>query len=519
MVEITETVLRDGHQSLIATRMRTRDMLPAAERLDAVGYRSLEVWGGATFDVCLRFLREDPWERLNSLKKAMPKTPLQMLLRGQNLVGYRHYADDVVEKFVAQSARWGIDIFRVFDALNDPRNMETALRAVKKTGARAQATICYTTSPVHTLESFVALGKRLAALEADELCVKDMGGFMPPTEGAALVRALVKEVGLPVVVHTHSSSGMSTLTCLAVAEAGAVAIDSALSPFAGGSSQPPTETLVGAMKGTNLDPKLDLALLADLAAYFHTVMDRYRPLLNLRSLQTDPGILMHQIPGGMLSNLLSQLAEQDALGRLTEVLEEVPRVRADLGYPPLVTPTSQIVGIQAVINVLTGGRYKQITGEVRDYVRGLYGTPPGPLDPDLVKKVTENAPAIAGRPADLLPPEFEKMLGEVRKFVPAADTAEALSYALFPAVYKSYRHALDRGLDGDVLTSVALGVVGALRAPKPEPPAPPPASPPAAAAAAPAASSGGMSAWAFEGRTRAQSQRRWIDASRPRTRR
>jgi pyruvate carboxylase subunit B len=433
-----------------------------------------------------------------------------MLLRGQNLVGYRHYADDVVEKFVAEAAGQGVDIFRVFDALNDPRNMETALRAVKKSGARAQATICYTTSPVHTLEAFVALGKRLAALDADELCVKDMGGFMPPSEGGALVRALVKEVGLPVVVHTHSSSGMSSLTCLAVAEAGAVAIDTALSPFAGGTSQPPTETLVGALKGTDLDPKLDLALLADLAEYFHTVMDRYRPLLNLRSLQTDPGILMHQIPGGMLSNLLSQLAEQDALGRLAEVLDEVPRVRADLGYPPLVTPTSQIVGIQAVINVLTGGRYKQVTGEVRDYVRGLYGTPPAPIDPELLQKVTRDAPAIAGRPADLIPPEFEKMLHEVRALVPAADTAEALSYALFPAVYKSYRRVVGRGLDSDVLTTVALGVVGALRASKPTPvPAP----------VGPREPAGGMTPWAYEGRVHGQSQRRWIDASRSRTRR
>jgi len=508
MVEITETVLRDGHQSLIATRMRTSDMLPAAERLDAIGYRSLEVWGGATFDVCLRFLREDPWERLRRLKRAMPRTPLQMLLRGQNLVGYRHYPDDVVERFVAEAARQGVDIFRVFDALNDPSNMEVALRAVKKAGARAQATICYTQSPVHTLEAFVDLGRRLAALDADELCVKDMGGFMPPTEGGALVRALVKEVGLPVVVHTHSSSGLSSLTCLAVAEAGAVAVDTAISPFAGGTSQPPTETIVGALKGGPLDPGLDLGALAELAEYFHTVMDRYRPLLNLRSLQTDPGILTHQIPGGMLSNLLSQLAEQDALGRLAEVLAEVPRVRADLGYPPLVTPTSQIVGIQAVINVLTGGRYQQITGEVRDYVRGLYGTPPGPMDPDLVKTVTAKAPPIVGRPAAHLPPEFEKMVGEVRALVPAADTAEALSYALFPAVYKSYRHAVDRGLTGDVLTTAALGVVGALRAtPRAAPPS-------AVAGGAPP----GMSPWVYDGRVRSQSQRRWVGAGRPRAR-
>ncbi len=510
MVQITETVLRDGHQSLIATRMRTRDMLPAAERLDAIGYRSLEVWGGATFDVSLRFLREDPWERLRLLKRAMPKTPLQMLLRGQNLVGYRHYPDDVVRKFVDEAARQGIDIFRVFDALNDPRNMEVALDAVRRTGKVAQATICYTQSPVHTLPAFVELGRRLAAMGADELCIKDMAGFLPPTEGAALVRALIREVGLPVVVHTHSSSGMSTMTCLAVADAGATAVDSALSPFSGGASQPPTETLVGAMRHTPLDPKLDLEALADLAGYFTTVLDRYRPLLNLRSLQTDPGILTHQVPGGMLSNLLAQLQEQEALGRLTEVLAEVPRVRADLGYPPLVTPTSQIVGIQAVLNVLTGGRYRQITKEVRDYVRGLYGTPPAPIDAELRGKVlADGAPAITGRPADLLPPEFEKMLGEVRTLVPAADTAEALSYALFPVVYRSYRAAIDRGLSSDVLTTAALGVVGALRAPAP---AARPPSPPGISAA-------GVVPWAHEGRARLQNQRRWVDAHHRRTER
>ncbi len=505
MVGITETVLRDGHQSLIATRMRTRDMLPVAERLDAIGYHSLEVWGGATFDVALRFLRESPWERLDQLKRRMPNTPLQMLLRGQNLVGYRHYPDDVVRKFVQEAADRGIDIFRVFDALNDPRNMEVALDAVKRAGATAQGTICYTQSPVHTLEGFVALGKRLAELGADELCIKDMAGFLPPGEGAALVRGLVKEVGLPVVVHTHSTSGMSAMTCLAAAEAGATAVDSALSPFAGGASQPPTEALVGAMRGTPFDPGLDLEALAGLAEHFRGVLDHYRPLLNLRSLQTDPLILTHQIPGGMLSNLLSQLQEQDALQRLNEVLEEVPRVRADLGYPPLVTPTSQIVGIQAVFNVLTGGRYRQITQEVREYVRGYYGTPPAPIDAELVRKVTENAPAIVGRPADHLPPEFDKMLKEVRQFVPAADTAEALAYAMFPAVYKSYRAAIDSGLTSDVLTSAALGVVTALRTP--------PAPPVTRSSAEPA---GGPSPWAYAGRTHQHSQRRWVDARRDR---
>ncbi len=508
MVGITETVLRDGHQSLIATRMRTRDMLPAAERLDAIGYRSLEVWGGATFDVCLRFLREDPWERLRLLKKAMPRTPLQMLLRGQNLVGYRHYPDDVVQKFVAEAVRQGVDIFRVFDALNDPENMRAALDAVRKAGARAQGTICYTQSPVHTLESFVALGHRLAEAGAAELCVKDMGGFMPPKEGAELVRALVREVGLPVVVHTHSTSGLSTLTCLAVVDAGAAAVDGALSPFAGGASQPPTETLVAAMQGTAHDPHLDLHALAELAGYFATVMDRYRPLLNLRSLQTDPGILTHQIPGGMISNLLSQLAEQDAMDRLREVLAEVPRVRADLGYPPLVTPTSQIVGIQAVFNVLTGARYRTITQEVRDYVRGLYGTPPAPMEPELVRAVTSGHPAIRGRPADLLAPEFEKSLQEVRALVPAADGAEALSYALFPAVYRTYRSTQDRGLTSDVLVAAALGVIGALRTPRPS-------APPRATAVG--GSGSGVSPWAHEGRARLQSQRRYLDAAARRT--
>jgi len=504
VVGITETVLRDGHQSLIATRMRTEHMLPAAERLDAIGYRSLEVWGGATFDVCLRYLHEDPWERLRALKRRMPRTPLQMLLRGQNLVGYRHYPDDVVRKFVAEAARQGVDVFRVFDALNDPANMAVAIDAVKHAGARAQGTICYTQSPVHTLDAFVGLGRTLAEMGADELCVKDMGGFLPPTEASQLVRALRTQVGLPVVLHTHSASGMATLSCLAAAEAGAVAVDSALSPFAGGASQPPTETLVGAMRGTPNDPKLDLGALADLAQYFQTVLDHYRPLLNLRSLQTDPGILVHQVPGGMLSNLLSQLAEQDALQRLPEVLQEIPRVRADLGYPPLVTPTSQIVGIQAVLNVLVGRRYGQITGEVRDYVKGLYGHPPGPIDPELARAVLGHERPIAGRPADLLPPELDKALAEIRPLVPAADDAELLSYALFPLVYRSYRAALDRGLTPQVLDAAALGIVAVLRRA---------ALSAAPSASAPTGAAGGVSAWAHEGRARLQANRRWVDAN------
>lgn len=514
MVGITETVLRDGHQSLLATRMRTKHMVPALERLDAIGYRTIEAWGGATFDVALRFLHEDPWERLRTLKRGMPNTPLQMLLRGQNLVGYRHYADDLVEKFVAEAARQGIGVFRVFDALNDPRNMEVALKAVKRTGAVAQGTICYTQSPVHTLESFVQLGSTLAEMGADELCIKDMAGFLPPGEASTLTAALVKNVGLPVVLHTHSSSGMSTLSCLAAADAGATAVDGALSPFAGGTSQPPTETLVGAMRGTPTDPRLDLGALAELAGYFQTVLEHYRPMLNLRSLQTDPGILVHQVPGGMLSNLLSQLQEQDQLARLPEVLQEIPRVRADLGYPPLVTPTSQIVGIQAVVNVLVGERYKQITREVRDYVRGLYGHPPGPLDPDLTRKVLAEEKAIQGRPADLLEPEFAKALAEVRALVPAADDAEALSYAMFPAVYKSYRAAKDAHLTPEVLTAAAFGIVGALRAPRSQD-----GTPPVSRATASAGAGSGVSAWAHEGRARLQAGRRSVDEARGHRRR
>jgi pyruvate carboxylase subunit B len=503
MVEITETVLRDGHQSLIATRMRTKHMLPAAERLDAVGYRSIEAWGGATFDVCLRYLHEDPWERLRALKRRIRKTPIQMLLRGQNLVGYRHYPDDIVDRFVRRAAHEGVDIFRVFDALNDPRNMETALRTVRAAGARAQGTICYTQSPVHTLDAFVHLGRTLAEMGAEELCIKDMGGFMPPSDATSLVHALVKQVGLPVVVHTHSSSGMSAMACMAAAHAGATAVDSALSPFAGGTSQPPTESLVGAFRGGPHDPHLDMGELAELAEYFQGVLAHYRPMLDLRSLQTDPGILVHQVPGGMLSNLLSQLKDQDQLARLPEVLAEIPRVRADLGYPPLVTPTSQIVGIQAVVNVLVGARYAQVTREVTDYVRGLYGQPPGPIDPELRAKVLAGAPAITGRPADLLSPEYEKMLGEVRSLVPAASEEEALTYAVFPAVYLAYRRAADQGLTAEVLDAAAAGLLVALRNPT-----------------ASTGNARGVAAavrpWARDGRTRLMNGGRWVAETRGR---
>ncbi len=517
MVELTETVLRDGHQSLIATRMRTRDMLPAVERLDAAGYRSLEVWGGATFDVCLRFLHEDPWERLREIKRRAKRTPLQMLLRGQNLVGYRHYSDDLVERFCARAASEGVDIFRIFDALNDPRNMQTAIRAVRKAGGRAQGTICYTESPVHTMESFVGLGRALAEMGAEELCVKDMGGFMPPHAARALVSALKKEVGLPITVHTHSSSGMALMALMAAAEAGATALDTALSPFGGGTSQPPTESVVGGLRGTPYATRLSLEPLADLADYFQGVLERYRPMLELRSLQVDPQVLLHQVPGGMLSNLFSQLREQDALQRLPEVLKEVPRVREDLGYPPLVTPTSQIVGIQAVFNVLLGGRYKEITKEVRDYVKGLYGHAPGPVSSDLQRKVLEGARPLEGRPADLLPPEYERMRTELASIFPAAKEEEVLSYAIFPQVFKEYLSGRQKGYDAEVLTAAAAGILAALRSPPSAlAAAPAPSSPTTSPSASPAPAAAG---WALAGRIHSMDVHRWQDAYTARRRR
>ena len=511
MVKVTETVLRDGHQSLIATRMRTRHMLPAVEELDQVGYRSLEVWGGATFDVAYRFLREDPWERLREIKRRARRTPLQMLLRGQNLVGYRHYPDDIVERFCARAAQEGVDIFRIFDALNDARNMEVAIRAVKRAGAVAQGTICYTESPVHTLDSFVALGRTLAEMGVDELCLKDMGGFMPPHAGAAIVAALRKEVGLPLAVHTHSSSGMALMTLYAVAEAGATSVDTALSPFGGGTSQPPTESVVGGLRSTPWATGLRLEPLAHLAEYFHGVLEHYRPMLEYRSLMVDPQVLLHQVPGGMLSNLLSQLKEQDALGRLPQVLEEIPRVREDLGFPPLVTPTSQIVGIQAVFNVLTGERYKEVTREVRDYIHGLYGRPPGRIDPTLAARVLAGAAPITQRPGALLPAEYEKVSADLRAFYPGAREEEVLSFALFPQVFREYVSQRRKGVTAEGLTAAALGILTTLRRASTSA-SPGPAPTPAAGDLPPRSA---PSLWAHEGRRILQERGRGWHAGPP----
>jgi pyruvate carboxylase subunit B len=433
-VKITDTTLRDAHQSLIATRMRTRDMLPIAEKLDEVGFFSLEVWGGATFDSCIRYLNEDPWERLRSLKEIIKDTPLQMLLRGQNLVGYRHYADDVVVKFVEKAAENGIGVFRIFDAVNDIRNMEVSIRTAKKCGVLVQGTISYTTSPVHTTESFVEFAHELASLECDSLCIKDMAGLITPKDAYTLIRSLKKEVGLPVDLHSHSTSGMALMSYMAACQAGVDILDTALSPFAGGTSQPPTETVVAGLNETKWDTGLDLAKLIDIKAYFEEIKEKYRGILDPISEKTDTRVLVYQVPGGMLSNLVSQLKEQNAIDRFDEVLEEMPRVREDLGYPPLVTPTSQIVGTQAVLNVLMGERYKVIPKEVKEYVRGMYGRSPAQINKEIMVKVLGDEQPITCRPADLLEPELARLEEEARELGLVKKEEDVLTYALYPQV-------------------------------------------------------------------------------------
>ena len=433
-VKITDTTLRDAHQSLIATRMRTRDMLPIAEKLDEAGFFSLEVWGGATFDSCIRYLNEDPWERLRSLKEIIKDTPLQMLLRGQNLVGYRHYADDVVVKFVEKAAENGIGVFRIFDAVNDIRNMEVSIRTAKKCGEHVQGTISYTTSPVHTTESFVEFAHELASLECDSLCIKDMAGLITPKDAYTLIRSLKKEVGLPVDLHSHSTSGMALMSYMAACKAGVDILDTAISPFAGGTSQPPTETVVAGLKETKWDTGLDLAKLIDIKAYFEEIKEKYRSILDPISEKTDTRVLVYQVPGGMLSNLVSQLKEQNAIDRFDEVLEEMPCVRQDLGYPLLVTPTSQIVGTQAVLNVLMGERYKVIPKEVKEYVRGMYGRPPAQINKEIMVKVLGDEQPTTCRPADLLEPELARLEEEARELGLVKKEEDVLTYALYPQV-------------------------------------------------------------------------------------
>jgi oxaloacetate decarboxylase alpha subunit len=402
-LRFTDTTLRDAHQSLWATRMRTDDILRIVDVIDNVGYYSLECWGGATFDVALRFLRENPWERLRQIKSKAKKTPTQMLLRGQNLVGYRNYADDVVDRFVALACENGMDIFRCFDALNDTRNLEAAIKAVKKHGGHAQGTISYTISPVHTIEKFVQYAREQVALGADSLCIKDMAGILTPIQAERLVSALIKAVKVPVQLHCHASSGMSVATYVEGVRAGAGAIDCAIAPMAGFSSQPPVETMAAIFSETNYYSDLDMEALDRVAKFFDELAPQRRQS-SAGNAYIDPGILVHQIPGGMISNFRSQLEKQGALDRLPQVLEEVTKVREDLGWPPLVTPTSQIVGTQAVMNILAGGRYKMVPNEVKDYVRGLYGRSPAPIDPAFVRKILGDEKPIDYRPADKMEP-------------------------------------------------------------------------------------------------------------------
>ena len=450
-VKITETVLRDSHQSLIATRMTTEEILPALELLDAVGYHSLEAWGGATFDACLRFLNEDPWERLRKIRAQVKNTKLQMLFRGQNILGYRHYADDVVEYFVQKSIANGIDILRIFDALNDPRNLETAINATKKEGGHVQAAISYTTGPVYNNEYFVKYAKQLESMGADSICIKDMSGLLLPYDAYELVSALKKEVKLPIQLHTHYTAGVASMTILKAVEAGVDVIDTAISPMALGTSQPPTEPIVAALAGTDYDTGLDLNKLDEVCKYFTPLRERYlkEGLLDPKVLKVDVNALLYQVPGGMLSNLVSQLKQAGKSELLPEVLAEVPRVRADSGYPPLVTPSSQIVGTQAVFNVLMGERYKTVTKEFKGIVRGDYGTTPVPIDPEFAKKIIGDEKQITCRPADNIAPELDILREKVSEY--SEQEEDVLSYALFEQVatkFFEYRKNQKYGLDG-----------------------------------------------------------------------
>ncbi|MDI9645491.1 MAG: pyruvate carboxylase subunit B [Archaeoglobales archaeon] len=433
-VKIVDLTLRDGHQSLLATRLRTRDIVPILEKFDSAGLYSFEVWGGATFDVAHRFLNENPWERLREIRKRVKNTYLQMLLRGQNLVGYRHYPDDIVEKFVQKSIENGVDVFRIFDALNDVRNLISSIKAAKKYGAtHVQGTICYTISPVHTIESYVENAKELAALEVDSICIKDMAGLMSPKIAYELVKAIKKEVQLPLDIHSHYTSGMASMALFEAVKAGADIIDTCMSPLSCGTSHPPTESMVYALEELGYKTGVNLDVLLEVREYFMKIREKYQGYLDQLSTIPDTRVLIYQIPGGMFSNLISQLKEQNALDKLDEVLKEVPRVKEDLGHPPLVTPTSQIVGVQAVMNVLSGERYKIVTRETKDLVRGMYGKTPANINPEVMKKILGDEKPIECRPADLLEPEFEKRKRELIEFgIKNPSDEDVLIYALFP---------------------------------------------------------------------------------------
>lgn len=433
-IKITETVLRDSHQSLAATRMTTEQMLPILKELDKVGYYALEAWGGATFDACLRFLNEDPWERLRTIRKNVNNTKLQMLFRGQNILGYRHYPDDVVQYFVQKSIANGIDIIRVFDALNDVRNLKTAIKATKKEKGHLQAALSYTTSPVHNNEFFADLACQLADMGADSICIKDMAGLLKPYDAYELVKAIKAKCPLPLELHTHYTTGLASMTVLKAIEAGVDIVDTAIAPFAMGTSQPPTEPLVATLQGTEYDTGLDLAKLDVISKYFSNLRNEYiaSGLIDPAVLKVDANALRYQVPGGMLSNLVSQLKQSGNSDKLLEVLEEVPRVRADAGYPPLVTPTSQIVGTQAVLNVTLGERYKMVTKEFKGVIRGDYGKTPAPIDPEFSKKIIGDDQPITARPADMLKPELPQLRKECAQY--SIQDEDVLSYALFEQV-------------------------------------------------------------------------------------
>ncbi len=437
-IKITETVLRDANQSLVATRMPFSDFEGVLEALDKAGYHSLECWGGATFDSCLRYLNEDPWERLRKIKNKVKKTPLQMLLRGQNLLGYRHYPDDVVRKFVACSVDNGMDIFRIFDALNDFRNIRVAVDEVLKRKAHAQGCICYTISPIHNIEMYVKMGKELESMGVNSICIKDMAGIMGPQEAYDLVKALKETVKLPVFLHTHSTTGLGPITYIKAVEAGCDGIDCAISSFGGGTSQPPTETLNYALKQIGYETGLDEKVLKEINDYFRPIKQKAisTGLMDSFVMGTETDALVYQIPGGMLSNLIAQLKAQNAIDRLEEVLEETPRVRKDLGYPPLVTPMSQMVGVQAVSNVLSGERYKNVSKEVKAYLKGEYGRPPGEINPDLMKKVLGDEKPITTRFADTLEPVFEKTKEQLKGI--ARSDEDVLSYIAFPQIAEKF---------------------------------------------------------------------------------
>ncbi len=445
-LKITDTILRDAHQSQAATRMRIDDMIPALEILDSVGYWSLECWGGATFDSCMRFLNEDPWERLRTLKKHMPNTKLQMLLRGQNLLGYKHYADDVVDAFVGKSIENGIEVIRVFDALNDPRNLEQAMKAIKKNGGICEAAISYTISPVHNEEYFVKLSKELEQMGADTICIKDMANLLLPNDAYSLVKKLKENVKVPIHLHTHNTSGTGDMTNLRAADAGVDIVDCALSPMANGTSNPATESLVATLKGSDRDTGLDLEVLSKAAAHFRGIANKLKAdgTLDPKVLNVDTNTLLYQVPGGMLSNLISQLKQQKAEDKYYDVLAEVPRVREDFGYPPLVTPTSQIVGTQAVLNVLTGERYKMVTKESKGLLKGEYGKLPAPVNED-VRKKAGIAPeeVITCRPADNIAPEMDKYREETKDIAKCDE--DVLSYALFPQVAGKFLQERNNG--------------------------------------------------------------------------